>query len=138
MNRIQWQFANDKGNEENIKRIEKIINVKLPCEYIECVLKNNAGYPNKNIYNTKEEKGKVFESLLSISNEDDENVVDIYKLLSENNIKNMIPFGIDPFGNYICFRYRNKNEYDIVLLNHEDNIETFISNSFVDFINKLY
>lgn len=138
MNTIEWKFTSDNGSIKDIKMIEEITNVKLPKEYIECALLNNAGYPNKNTYDTEKEKGKVFEYLLGISNEDEENVISIYKSLNDKYKENIVPFGMDPFGNYICFRYNNQNEYNVILLNHEDESEIFISDDFLGFINKLY
>lgn len=138
MNKIEWEFTSNNGTIEDIKAIEEVTNLKLPKEYIECALLNNGGYPNKNTFDTENEKGKVFEYLLGISKEDDENVVSTYELLSDEYKENTVPFGMDPFGNYICFRYNTKNEYNIILLNHDDNNEIFISNDFFSFLNKLY
>lgn len=74
-----------------------------------------------------------------ISKEDDENVVSTYELLSDEYKENTVSFGMDPFGNYICFRYNTKNdECSVILLNHEDNNEIFISKDFLSFLNKLY
>ncbi|MGL6107314.1 SMI1/KNR4 family protein [Romboutsia sp.] len=138
MNTIQWQFTSDNGTIEDIKKIEEITNVKLPKEYVQCVLLNNGGYPDKNTFDIENEKGKVFEYLLGISEEDDEDVLSIYKLFNDNQKVDVVPFGMDPFGNYLCFKYNNKDEYNVIFLDHENKNEKFISKDFVGFINKLH
>ena len=76
--------------------IWSILNKKInsPCNYID----------------TENEEGKVFEYLLSISKKDDGNVVSTYELLSDGYKENTLPFGMDSFGNYTCFRYDTQND----------------------------
>lgn len=138
MTKLDWKFVNDNVSIEDINNIENALCIKLPKDYIECVMSNNAGYPDKFNFDIDEEKGKVFEYLLSISKNDEDNILDVY-LKCKNDLPNrVIPFARDGFGNYICFKYTTIDKSEVVFYNHENQEIYFVSNSFLEFINKLY
>lgn len=138
MTNVDWKFVNNNVSIDDIKNIESTLDIKLPKDYIECAMANNAGYPDKFNFDMEKEKGKVFEYLLSISKDDDENMVDVYLRCKNSLPDRVIPFAKDPFGNFICFKYTDLDKCEIVFYNHEDQGIYFISNSFSEFINKLY
>lgn len=138
MTNLDWKFVNNNVSIEDIKNIESTLNIKLPKDYIECVMANNAGYPDKYSFDMGGEKGKVFEYLLSISKDDDENMIDVYLRLKNDLPKGVIPFARDGFGNLICFKYMDSDTYEIVFYDHEDQKVYFISNTFSEFLSKLY
>ena len=49
--------------------------------------------------------------------------------------KNLLPFAIDPFGNYICYQL---NEKQIVYWDHENDAVTTTGKSLKEFIESLY
>ena len=63
MTKIAWKFVNNNVNIEDIKYIESTLGIKLPEDYIECVMVNNAGYPDKFNFDIEDKRGKVFEYL---------------------------------------------------------------------------
>ena len=77
---------------------------------------------------------KVFGSVLSFNcNERDTDSVFI--ALSVIKDTNLIPIGIDPFGNYICYSLKDNT---VVFWNHEDGNITSTGLSLDNFINSLY
>lgn len=138
MTKIAWKFVNNNVNIEDIKYIESTLGIKLPEDYIECVMVNNAGYPDKFNFDIEDKRGKVFEYLLGISKDDEDNIMDVYFRCKSDLPKGVIPFARDGFGNYICFKYTTIDKYEVVFYNHDNQEIYFISNSFLEFINKLY
>lgn len=138
MNSITWKFVNNNVSMNDISNIENTLGIKLPKDYIDCVILNNAGYPDKNIFDIYEEKGKVFEYLLGISKDDEDNILDVYSTCKNFLPKGIIPFARDGFGNYICFNYSDKDKYKIIFYCNENEKMYFISNTFTELINKLY
>lgn len=138
MNNIEWKFVNKDVSMKDIKDIESALDIKLPKDYIDCVMVNNAGYPDKFNFDMEKEKGKVFEYLLGISKDDEDNIIDVYLECKDDLPKGVIPFARDAFGNFICFKYTDLDDYEVVFYNHENQGIYFVSNSFSEFINKLY
>lgn len=138
MNNIVWKFVNNNVSIKDIGNIENVLGIKLPKDYIDCVIANNAGYPDKMTFDTKEESGKVFEYLLGISESDEDNIIDVYLRCKRDLPKGIIPFARDCFGNYICFKYSSTDKCEIVFYNHENKKIYFVSNTFTQFIDSLY
>ena len=131
---MKWLFKEKNCTEKDINRIETKFDVALPKEYIEVVLQFNGAYPEFNTYDTDTQKGKIVQALLSCLDEP-MNVDEITNLI---NLRGVVAFLSDPFGNYICFQYFLDKSYNIILWNHEDKSIEIVSDSFVDFLNKLY
>lgn len=138
MSKLDWKFVNNNVSIEDIKDIESTIGIQLPTDYISCIMKNNAGYPSKFNFDIEGQKSKVFEYLLSISKDDEDNILDVYLRCKEDLPDGIVPFARDGFGNYICFKYMSIDKYEVVFYNHENQDIYFISNNFSELINKLY
>ena len=75
---------------------------------------------------------RVFGSVLSCNKSDDDAV---FKALDVVQDKNLFPFGIDPFGNYICLNLKSE---EVVFWDHEtDRIES-TGKKLKQFIESLY
>lgn len=131
---MKWLFKEKDCMESDISRIEKKFDVILPSDYVELVLKNNGAYPEFKIYDTETNKENMAQVLLSCCDEP-MNVDEVTSLI---NIKGVVAFFADPFGNYLCFQYSLDNNYQIVLWNHENRTLEVISDNFSNFLNKLY
>lgn len=59
----------------------------------------------------------------------------VYPALEAVEDKNLLPFAIDPFGNYICYQL---NEKQIVYWDHENDAVTTTGKSLKEFIESLY
>lgn len=134
MQTLEWKYTSKLKTGNEIDVLEIKYHFKLPDDLKECIKKNNAGmtYPSK--FDTVKSKNRVFGGLLSFNEGEDDSVYDFISLF-ETDKKNeliMFPFGLDPFGNIYCV----KND-KIVLWNHEEEVDEFISESFSEFLNML-
>jgi len=117
-NNIIWISENDIVNESIIENTESILGIKFPNDYIEVIIKNNGGYPRPNSFNLNGNE-EVFNYLLSFDEEDCSNIINTYNDTKDRLIEKIIPFAEDPFGNMICFDYRNNNQPVVVFWEHE-------------------
>ncbi|WP_141201678.1 SMI1/KNR4 family protein [Paludifilum halophilum] len=141
---MDWRYTKP-VKPERIQEVETELNVRFPNSFVECVKKNNAGRPNAILFDLGNDKEKVFGNLFDFNDSEyGLSILEAYESLVDEHEapKELIPFADDPAGNFICFDYRsiNNGEPAVVFFYHErdeDNIRR-ISNSFEDFINKLY
>ncbi len=62
-----------------------------------------------------------------------------YDIISPYIPKGIIPFATDPFGNKICFDFRNdKHSPTIVLYDSDEQAIEYICSTFTNLINSLY
>ena len=59
----------------------------------------------------------------------------VFVALSAVTDTNLLPFGIDPFGNYICYSLSNNK---VVFWDHETDGITVVSDSLSAFLDSLY
>ncbi|CAH2463216.1 SMI1/KNR4 family protein [Bacillus sp. S4] len=134
----KWLFSGGSLAEDKIVEVESLFGFSLPDDYKKCVMENDGGYPEPNTFDCDSGRIEaVFNDLISLTDED----LNI-KMFSEFAIQKLIPFGRDPFGNLICFDYRqNKNEPTVIFYNHEEQNESAIEpicNTFTELLNRLY
>lgn len=140
MGKVTWKYGNSDITIHDIKSVENKLKYKFPKEFIEISLKNDGGYPCPDTFFVNSEDD-VFNNLLSFKKDDTNNLLDIYIEISDRiGRKDIIPFGEDPFGNFLCFDYRENNDMPkIVFYDHElekDNIIS-VSESFNIFLDSL-
>lgn len=130
---IEWKYKIALANADVFAEIEKERNISFPNELKKLIMEANAATPSKYnfmIGNTE----KVFGAVLSFNrNESDTDTV--FTALNAIKDVNLIPFGIDPFGNYICYSVRDKR---IVFWDHESDNVTSISDNLAEFLADLY
>lgn len=131
MNNIVWKRGTQ-IDESLIKEVETMYNITLPMDYKKVVLENNNARPSVSTFDTEVSKEHVFKKLLSLRQDDIENVYKAKSVLSAVDT-NLFPFGIDPAGNFLCF----KNGIVCYWL-HEDDSVYKVANNFTDFLNGLY
>lgn len=142
-NNIKWICDNGKLDMNDIYKVENIFGIKFPKDYVKCILYNNGGYPTHDrfILNGNEE---ILNNLVSLDEKDSNNILDIFNDIKEHLIKNLIPFAEDPFGNLLCFDYRNNSQPSIVFWEHEKAFNdkemaiTYLCISFTELISILY
>ena len=138
---MNWNFVKNTVSIDNLKKIENELSCSLPSDFVKTVTIYNGGCPEKVRYDLLNVKEKVFDRLVNFDIKSKNNVLSIYQAIKKRTKSNLIPFGEDPFGNYICFLFENNNQYKIVFWDHEQEASksiTFISNTFSEFIEKLY
>lgn len=131
---MKWKYKEEDCSKNDLEYIENNFNIKLPEIYKDLVLKNNGAYPEFNNYLFKGEE-KVVQALITCNRNIENNVIEITNNI---NIRGVVAFMSDPFGNYICFQFTLDNNYSIVLWEHEDSSIIVISESFEAFLNLLY
>ncbi len=115
---IRWICENDNVEIKTISNVETILGVKFPKDYIETVMKNDGGYPKPNRFDVNDNE-EVFNNLLSFDDEDYSNIINTYNDIKDRLVKKVIPFAEDPFGNMICFDYRNSDKPVVVFWDNE-------------------
>lgn len=142
-NNIGWICENGDVEESAISRVETIFNVEFPKDYIECIMKNDGMYPKPDRF-TLNGNEEVFNNLLSFDEEDSGNIIDTYNYVKDRLVKKVIPFAEDPFGNLICFDYRNNGQPIIVFWDHEkafndkESAMSYLCDSFTDLLSMLH
>lgn len=140
--KINWILEQDISiNNDIIDNVQSYFGVVFPNDYRECILKNDGGYPTPNRFKCQG-KEEVFNNLIGIGSSADD-MIQTYEDVADRIIAGIIPFAEDPFGNLICFDYRQNNKTKVVFWDHEKAIDgtdsaiSFICNTFSDLLNML-
>jgi len=130
-----WKYIRTNISIDNIVKYEQEAGIVLTDEIKEFILTHNYARPEKNTFDTKDSKERVFLKLLSFNHDDKENVFDVYSSLKKELPVGIVPIAMDPFGNFICL---DANNSTVVFWKHEDSKIEFISDTFPHLINSLY
>lgn len=140
---LEWLRCRDIGI-ENVEDVESLFGVKLPQDFREVIISHSGGCPLPHTYDFGEHDEAVLHNLLNFDKEEKYNVFKTYNLIKDRLQDKIYPFAEDPYGNHICFDYRESKENPkVVFCDHEltkddsDNFQ-FICNSFTELIDKLY
>ena len=123
-----------------IESVEHRLQITLPEDYKQFVLKYDGGYPNPNHFKVGG-KLEIFNNLISLDENEDNNIYEILEDLQDRIGAQLIPFAEDGFGNLLCFDY--SADKSIVFWNHEKNYDdfkeaTFVCSSFSSLIESLF
>ena len=113
--------------------IEKQHNVKIPDSFKNLMIEANAATPEKCRFMLNGEE-RVLGNMLSFNKKtaDTDSAEDAFSAIQN---KNLLPFAIDPFGNYICFSTEN----DTVVVREHETDETISTDlNLSDFLSSLY
>ena len=123
------KWLNYKGiSKDIIKSVEHRLQITLPDDYKQVVLKYDGGYPNPNHFKVGE-KLEIFNNLISLDKNEYNNIYEIFEDLQNRIGDQLIPFAEDGFGNLLCFDY--SADKSIVFWNHEKNYDEFKEATFV-------
>ena len=130
---LEWKYKIDLKDDEVFEEIQKKYKIVINDEIKEFIIKYNAATPSKYKFMLKTDE-KVFGAVLSF-NKNEEGVDTIDNALEiVKNIK-VLPFGIDPFGNYICY---DAEKSEVVVWNHENNEIIGTEKNINEFLESLY
>lgn len=117
------KWLNYKGSSiDIIESVEHRLQITLPEDYKQFVLKYDGGYPNPKHFKV-DGKVEIFNNLISLDENEYNNIYEILEDLQDRIGDQLIPFAEDGFGNLLCFDYSaNKN---IVFWDHEKNYGDF-------------
>lgn len=111
MGLIKWIFTEGPLEEIKIDEVEKSFGFNLPDDYKQCVIENNGGFPEPNIFDCDDGRIEaVFNNLISYTNKD----LNI-KMFTEFLSQKIFPFAKDPFGNLLCFDYRYNEKLPVIV-----------------------
>ncbi len=130
---ITWKYKIEVKDPDIFNKIEKTQGVKFPEELKDFILKNNGATPSKYNFMLGADE-KVLGAVLSF-NENEKDTDTVFTALYSINDKNLMPFAIDPFGNYICYTLNSK---EIVFWDHENNITESTHKGLESFLESLY
>ena len=130
---IKWSFKIELADEKVFQKIEKVRQIVIPAELTNLVKEANAASPSKNklLLGTTE---KIFGAMLSF-NENEADSDSVYTALAVIKDNTLLPFGIDPFGNYFC--WDSKSNF-VVFWDLETDEVTSTSMNLEDFLTCLY
>ena len=138
---IRWKYI-EPIDISYIRKTEELLGIKFPKDYVECVLENNEGTPTPDAFDLEGRDTAVFGRLLSHDPNSPTYIVSFYHAIQDRLPEEVYPFAEDPFGNFICFDYRqDKKNPSIVFWDHEkpDHKNIFpVCSSFTVLLNKLY
>lgn len=128
-----WKYKIDVEDANVFEKIGENRGIIFPEDLKKFILECNAATPSKYCFMVGNNE-RVFGAVLSFNlNETEaESVFDVLPIIVD---KNLIPFGVDPFGNYICYAVREK---EIVFWNHETDKVISTGKILKDFIKELY
>lgn len=130
---IIWKYKIDVSDTDVFEEIGKERSISFPTELKNFILKTNAATPSKYNFMVGNNE-RVLGSILSFNrNESDTDSVFIALSVIDDN--NLIPFGIDPFGNYICYSLK---ENVVVFWDHETGNVVSMGATLNEFIESLY
>lgn len=130
---MDWKYKIDVANQDVFPEIEKKYGITISEELRALILTANAATPSK--YNfllgTTE---KVLGAILSF-NKGETDTDTVYSALSAIEDRSLVPFAIDPFGNYICY---SNNDNKVVLWDHETSRISSTEKDLSAFLDSLY
>lgn len=128
-----WKYKIDVEDANVFEKIGENRGIIFPEDLKKFILECNAATPSKYCFMVGNNE-RVFGAVLSFNlNETEaESVFDVLPIIVD---KNLIPFGVDPFGNYICYAVREK---EIVFWDHETDKVISTGKILKDFIKELY
>lgn len=135
------KWLNYKGiSKDIIECVEHRLQITLPDDYKQIVLKYDGGYPNPNHFQVGE-KVEIFNNLISLDENECNNIYEVLEDLQTRIGDQLIPFAEDGFGNVLCFDY--SADKSIVFWSHEKNYTefketTFVCSSFSSLIESLF
>jgi len=151
MSNIEWlDYIWEKEKAVDLKSInqfEDSVDVKLPNEYLECLVSNQGKTPEPSSIKVRNGVDMVTILLHSLTEEKDPDnyIYSIYKqhnLLAEDQSSLLIPFAEAGGSSIFCFDYRDKKDNPaIVFINTDlegDEAIIPIADSFASFLEMLY
>ena len=129
---INWKYKIDLVDDA-IYRMSNKYGVIIPNDLVKLLEVANGATPSKSKFMLKVDE-KLLGAILSFN--PDEHEADSFETAMIIDFdKNILPFAVDPFGNYICY---NLNDGTIVFFDHEENSISIIATSLKDFMSMLY
>lgn len=130
---IEWKYRIALKSDAVFETVKSVVGKRIPAELKKFIGEHNAATPS--IYRFMDGTSeRVFGAVLDF-NEDESDTDSVFTAIKVLNNRRFLPFGIDPFGNYICMDMVDKS---IVLWDHETGSYNNVAVSLNDFLCLLY
>lgn len=134
---MNWNYERNIITDSIIKKVENVLKVNFPKDFISIIKKYDGGYPNPNKI-TVDGNAEVVNNLISFMEDDASFILDIIEETEYLKNTKLIPIAEDPFGNLFCFDFHIEIK-EIVFWNHEKvNGKKFICNNFTEFLEMIH
>ena len=130
---ITWKYKIDVADPKVFEEIGKELGISFPKELEDFIMKANAATPSRYNFMLGNNE-KVLGAVLSF-NRNESDTDSVFTALSAIDDSSLLPFGIDPFGNYICYSLKDNK---IAFWDHETGSITSTGESLSEFIASLY
>lgn len=130
---IIWKYKIDVSDPDVFEEIEKDCGISFPKELKDFILETNGATPSKYKFMVGNNE-RVFGAVLSF-NRNEIDTDSVFTALAVIEDKSLIPFGIDSFGNYICYSLKDNA---VVFWDHETGNAVSTGKALTDFIESLY
>lgn len=130
---IKWKYKIDLNDENVFSLIEEERGITIPKLLKDIIIDGNAATPEKYRFIIGSTE-RVLGAILSF-NKGEKDTDTVFTALRVIEDKNLLPFAIDPFGNYICM---NLSENEVVFWDHETGNVFDTEKDLNDFFEMLY
>ncbi len=137
---MEWLILDKNGssNLEDVAKVEKQLNVKIPRDFIECSIVNGGGVPLPNAIEINGYKTLIVNRIVSFNENSKYNYI-----IDNQNIeglqKGLIAIADDGFGNFWCYDYRESSlEPKIIYWNHDNLLTTYAFKNFTELVDNLF
>jgi hypothetical protein len=119
-----------KFHETVISETQDVLGYKFPDSFVMAIKDHNGARPPVGVFDTDKTKERTIKYFLSFNTDDTDNVVKAFDAVSKIQ-EELAPFGIDSFGNCICF---NTTDNRVVFLDFDTGEVEEIADSFNMFL----
>jgi cell wall assembly regulator SMI1 len=148
---IQMKESCPPLHESDIAKAEHRMGVTLPDDYRQFLLRHNGGRPDRNVFpvvgDPLNDTG-IINWLYSIEDGDVYDLVGNAEIYKGRMPAELLPIGLDPFGNQICLALAGPNKGRVYFWDHEEEVGEdekptyenvyFIANSFTEMMDGLH
>jgi hypothetical protein len=139
---LMWKYCDGEVEWDTIHYTEQVLGIVFPDTYRLCAKQFHGGTPSRRGFAFVDSYGPIvgcLGALLSLSQQNPENVLACSAQLRRRGLQRVIPFATDGGGDYMCFDYRDPmlTIPTIVYWNHEESPElslTYLASCFEDFL----
>jgi hypothetical protein len=128
-----WKYKIELENADVFSEIEKERGIQIPEDLKNFILAYNAATPSKYNFMVGSAE-RVLGAVLSF-NRNESDVDSVFDALTVIDDRNLLPFAVDSFGNYICY---SLNENVVVFWNHETSNVSSTEKDLQEFQEALY
>ncbi len=130
---IIWKYKIDVADESVFAVVEKERGITFPVDLKALILEANAATPSKHLFMAGAVE-HVLGAVLSF-NRNEPDTDSVFTALNAVEDRNLLPFAIDPFGNYLCYALQDGR---IVFWDHETDGVTSTGLGLQAFLESLY